>query len=90
MKSVGASKLRVDVGATWISRDQKNMLNLVNDFHLKTFSQHGDGMAWCQFGVSKPKCYGSSKLVRQVPLKEAFDVWWSIRKMDKLAEQVLF
>ncbi|CAJ0589721.1 unnamed protein product [Cylicocyclus nassatus] len=87
MKAAGG-KTHVDVGASWVSRDQKHMLELVNDFHLKTSSQYCDGVAWCQFGVSKPKRYGSSKLIRQVPLKDAFDVWWNMRKMDKLAQKV--
>ncbi|KHJ87758.1 hypothetical protein OESDEN_12459, partial [Oesophagostomum dentatum] len=88
MKAAGASKTHVDLGATWVCNDQKNICNLIKDFNLETSTQHCEGKAWCQFGVSKPRCYRSSNIIRQVPLREAFDVWWNIKKMDRLAKKI--
>ncbi|KAL6742999.1 hypothetical protein Aduo_016086 [Ancylostoma duodenale] len=88
IKVARAAQTHIDLGATWVSHSQKNILDLLNEFHIGTFPQYSDGKAWCQFGLSRPRCYRSLNIIRQVPLREAFDVWWSVRKMQRLAEKV--
>uniref|UniRef100_A0A7I4YSI0 Amine oxidase n=1 Tax=Haemonchus contortus TaxID=6289 RepID=A0A7I4YSI0_HAECO len=90
MKAARGNTLNADLGGTWITHSQPNILRLIEELGLKTLPQYSTGTKWVQIGTPKWRsCTGSAlKNIRDFSLGETLNLWWSVRKMRKLAEKV--
>ncbi|KAK6022492.1 amine oxidase, partial [Ostertagia ostertagi] len=91
MKAARGNSVKADLGGTWVCPTQPNILKLIEEFGLKAFPQHSNGTKWAQLGRPGWRPYSTSrpsKSIREFSLSEVMDLWWSVRKMEKLAEQV--
>ncbi|KAK5983587.1 Amine oxidase [Trichostrongylus colubriformis] len=91
MKAARGTSIHADLGGTWVRRAQPNILKVIEDFGLKTIPQYSNGIKWAQLGKHKWRPLTKSELLknmRGLSLCEALDLWWNVRKIEKLAEKM--
>ncbi|KAK6038577.1 amine oxidase [Cooperia oncophora] len=91
MKAARGGSLKAELGGTWVCNEQRNILQLIEELGLITIPQYSNGIKWAQLGTPGWRPYTNSRPMKSIwdfSTSEVLNLWWNVRKMEKLAEKV--